>query len=415
MRGDRSADGTASHDWRARAQRRWPAITIGLLVLVLAIVALARWGGGAEATESAEGEGGEGREAEVADSIVTLDSATLRLADIELAAVGANGASGLLANGTITYDANLVSVVAPRTEGRVVAVRADLGQRVGSGTVLALLESREVGQSRGELERSRANLEVAQNNFEREKRLFEQSISSQKEMLEAQGAYRTALAEYNSAVSQISGLGAQAGEGGTYGLASPIDGSVVERNAMPGQVVDRSTNLFTVADLRRVWITVDVFESDVGRVRPNASAVVSPRALPGETFRGRVTYAGGIIDSASHTLKVRVEVDNPGLRLRPGMFAQVRIETPANTAAVADDALLISDMAVQELNGKSVVFVPSGAPGRFIARHVTVGTRAGGGLVRILSGLTVGDSVVVKGAFQLKAELTKSSFGEREG
>lgn len=415
VREERGADGTASHDWRVRAQRRWPVAVAGILLVVLAIVALSRWGGGAEATESTESEGGEGRVAEVADTVVTLDSAALRLAEIELAAVGASGASGLVANGTITYDANRVSVVAPRTEGRVVAVRADLGQRIGSGTVLALLESREVGQSRGELERARANLEVAQNNYEREKRLYEQSISSQKEMLEAQGAYKTALAEYNSAVSQISGLGAQTGEGGTYGLTSPIDGSVVERNAMPGQVVDRSTNLFTVADLRRVWITVDVYESDVGRVHPNASAVISPRALPAETFRGRVTYAGGIIDSASHTLKVRVEVDNPGLRLRPGMFAQVRIETPANAVAVADDAMLISSMAVQELNGKSVVFVPSGAPGRFIARHVTVGTRAGGGLVRILSGLTVGDSVVVKGAFQLKAELTKSSFGENEG
>lgn len=418
---DRDAvGGTASRKPSAWARRRWPAAAGGLLLLLLAIFALARRGHDAKAAQAtAPGESAEGaasREGIVPDSIVTLDSTALGLAGIQLAPVVPTGSGGLVANGTITYDANHVSVVAPRAEGHVVAVRADLGSHVGAGTVLAMIESREVGQARGELARARASLEVAQNNYERERRLYAESISSQKEMLEAQGAYKTALAEYDGALTQISGLGAQGGEGGMYGLTSPLSGTVVDRDVMPGQIVGPSTNLFTVADLRHVWITVDVYESDIPRVRTGAPATVVTRAMPGATFRGRVSYAGGVVDTSTRTLRVRVEVENAGQRLRPGMYAEVHIETPQVASAAASDghAVVVPDLAVQDVNGKPSVFVPAGAPGRFVVRMVTVGPTAGGGRVTILKGLRRGDTVVVKGAFQLKSELMKASFGEDE-
>ena len=398
--------------WRVLARRRWPVAAASFLILLFVALALSRRSheGPAPGTEARPA----AAEPEGTDSVVTLDSTSLRLADVRYVTAGEAGTGDLLANGTITYDANHVSVVAPRTDGRVVEVRADLGARVRAGAVLALIESREVGQTRGELERARASLEVAQSSYEREKRLYEQSISSQKEMLAAQGAYKTALAEYNSAAAQIQGLGARTGQGGVYGLTSPLGGLVVERNAMPGQVVGPSTNLFTVANLRRVWITVDVYESDMARVRQGAAAIVSPRALPGETFPGLVTYAGGVIDTVSRTLKVRVEVENPTLRLRPGMFAQMRIKGPAAARGAHEGTTVVPDVAVQDLNGRTVVFVPGGAPGRFIGRPVVVGPRSSGGLITITGPLRAGDSVVTNGAFQLKAELTKGSFGEDE-
>ncbi len=390
-------------------------IAIAVLVLVIIVVALTRGRGGPGAEAAAAGAGKEGERAkETVDSVVTLDSTALRLAEIRVGPVVGVGAAGLVANGTITYDANHVSVVAPRAEGRVTELRADLGQAVNAGAVLAMIDSREVAQTRGEVERARAAVELTQNNYEREKRLYEQNISSQKEVLEAQGAYRTALAEHNGAVAQMSGLGAGTGQGGVYGLTSSLSGIVVDRNAMPGQVVGPSTNLFTVADLRHVWITVDVYESDVARVRQGVPAVVSPRALPGETFRGKVTYAGGVIDTTSRTLKVRVEVDNTALRLRPGMFAQVQIQTSGSVSRLGTGAV-VPQVSVQDLNGKTVVFVPTGGtPGRFVARQIVVGSRAGSGLVTITAGLRAGDTIVTKGAFQLKAELMKGSFGEKE-
>lgn len=346
------------------------------------------------------------------DTVVTLDSAGQRLAGVELLTVGAGTRGELVANGTITYHANHVAVVAPRTEARLATVRADLGQRVRAGAVLAILESPEVGQLRGELVSARARMEVAQKNYQREQRLFEQSITSQRELLAAEGEFRTAEADYLSARARLGAIGAGEGEGAGYGLVTPVAGTVVERNASPGQMVGPSSNLFTVADIRYVWITVDVYEQDLARVSRGAKATVIPTALQGEGFPGRVTYAGGVVDSTTRAFKVRVEVANPELRLRPGMFAQVRIQAPAETDTTGGVA--VPEVAVQQLDSAQVVFVADDAPGRFTVRPVTLGPRSADGMVRVTSGLKRGERVVAAGAFQLKAELTKASFGEEE-
>ena len=376
------------------------------LPFLLGLVAVLACGGRPDAPAEAKGV------ADAAgDSTVTLDSAAQRLAGVTLVTVAPDSGGALVANGTITYDGNHVSAVASRTEGRVVRVLADLGRRVRAGDVLALVQSPEVGETEGELERAEAAVEVAQRNYEREKRLYEQSISSQKEMLEAENAYRTAQADLKGTQAKLGALGAAGARGGTFGLASPIAGVVVERHATPGQIVGPETDLFTVADLRHVWITVDLYETDFGRVRNGAPVRVAPSALPADTFPGQVTFAGGIVDSVSRTIKVRVQVENESQRLRPGMFAQVRIATPG---AVTDTSLAVPELAVQDLDGSPVVFVAGADPGRYTARRVTLGARTGSGMLAVRGGLRPGERIAVKGAFLLKAELTKASFGAEE-
>lgn len=346
-----------------------------------------------------------------ADSVVTLDSTARRLAGIEVMQVGAGGADGLVANGTITYDANRVSVVASRVDARIRAVTADLGQAVAAGRTLATLESAEVGSIRGDLERARSGADIAQRNYEREKRLYEQQITPQKELLDAEAAFRTAEADLRSAEARLNAIGASLeGQGATFAVSSPIAGVVVERSASPGQSVGSSSNLFTVADLENLWITVDVYEADLNRVRLGAPAAVTPSAFGNQRFEGRVTYAGGVVDTTSHTFKVRVEVPNTNRMLRPGMFAQVRIQA---TGASAGGPASVPEIAVQDVNGKSVVFVATADPSRFVTRTVTVGSRAGG-YATITAGLRTGERVVTKGAFQIKAELMKASFGEED-
>ena len=396
--------------WRSIVRRRWPVVVGGALILSALVWSLAR-----PTPETAERAPVEPVRAKArADSVLTLDSTAMRLAGVELQTLAPSSQAELVANGTITYDANRVSVIASRAEGRLVSVRADLGQAVNAGTVLAILESPEVGGVRGDLERARSIVEIARKNYDREKRLYEEQISPQKELLDAETTLRTAEADLASALTRLRALGAATGDGATFGLASSLSGTVVERNASPGQTVGPSTNLFTVADLGHVWITVDVYEGDLARVRHGAIASVSPTAFPGQTFPGRVTYAGGVIDTTSRTFKVRVDVDNPGRRLRPGMFAQVRIEGPRDdkTLGEATSVLAVPEVAVQELNGKQVVFVAGAPLGQFIARPIVTGARAGNGTVIVRQGLSAGDRIVVKGAFQLKAELTKASFGE---
>lgn len=350
-----------------------------------------------------------------ADSVLQMDSTALRLAGVEIVTVQAAGGGELAANGTITYDANRVSVVSSRVDARVVAVRADLGQSVAAGSTLAVLESAEVGQIRGDLERARANVDIARRNYDREKRLFEEQISPQKEMLDAEAAYRTAEADLRSASAKLSAIGADragTGQGATFGLVAAVSGTVVERNCSPGQSVGPTSNLFTVADLRNVWITVDIYEGDLAHIKQGATAHVTPTAFPNEQFTGRVTYAGGVVDTSSRTFKVRVEVANTALRLRPGMFAQVKVQA---TGVDSSNGLpVVPEIAVQELDGRHVVFVAQSSTGRFMVRPVVVGSRAGAGSIVITSGLSAGERIVARGAFQLKAELTKASFGESE-
>ena len=342
------------------------------------------------------------------DSALTLDTTAVRLAGISVVTASASSADELVANGAITYDADRVAVLAPRADGRISAVLTDLGQEVAAGQVLAHVESPDVGQTRGDLERARAGVSVSKRNYEREKRLYEQEISPEKEMLDAEVAYRTSEADFNSAMAKLKSYGATSGSGGGYGLRTPVAGTVVERNASPGQIVGSTSNVFTVADLRHVWIAVDVYESDLKRVHRGAAVTVAPTALPGETFAGRVTFAGGVVDTTTRTIKLRVTVENESRRLRPGMFAQVRIAAPSGIAS--SGAIALPEVAIQDLNGKSVVFIRT-APGRFVAREVSVGARSAGNTMLIERGVRAGEQVVVQGAFQLKSELLKATFG----
>lgn len=427
--------------WQSARKYRWPIAIALIIVATLALWTLSPRGNHAKTAVAAASDSTAGTADTKAggDSVLRLDSVAQRLAAIQLLTIAPSATSVLTANGTITYDANRVSVVSSRAEARIISVLADLGQQVPADGLLARLESSDVGQTRGDLQRARANVDVARRNYEREKRLFAESISPEKEMLDAEAAYRTAEADLNSATSRLRAVGAVGGQGATFSLVTPVAGTVVERNASPGQVVGPTTNLFTVADLSHVWITVDVYEGDLSRVRQGAKAAVIANALPDRAFSGVVTYAGGVVDSASHTFKVRVAVDNAGRALRPGMFAQVRIETPAirartaqggassgapttastsvSTSASAPGAaaiITVPEMAVQEVNGKQIVFVAGRTPGEFIARPVIVGPRVGNGSIVITSGVVAGDRIAVQGAFQLKAELTKASFGEGE-
>ncbi len=399
--------------WRYLIKQRWLLAATVTVIAGLSVWALTRRGGDLQQVSAAgEAVSYDSSRALASDSVVRLDSIGQRLAGVELATIAPSTNGALMANGTITYDADRVSVVSTRTEGRIVSVKADLGEQVRPGAVLALIESSDVGQTRGDLQRARATVEIARRNFEREQRLFAEQISPEKEMLEAEAAYRSAQAEYDAATAKLRAFGAASGQGATFGLVTPIGGTVVERSANPGQVVGPSSNLFTVADLGRVWITVDVYEGDLSRVRQGATAVVVPTALPDESFTGRVTYAGGVVDSLTHTFKVRVELANSQHQLRPGMFARVRIQAPATGGGAS--TIVMPEVAVQEIGGRSVVFAAGIQPGTYVVRPVTVGPRAGGGMVVIRDGIRAGDRIVVKGAFQLKAELTKASFAGEE-
>lgn len=339
---------------------------------------------------------------------VQVDSAGAAAAGIRLGPVVGVAASGLSVTGSITYDANLVSHIGSRTSGRVLELRADLGDRVRSGQVLAVLESPEVGQVRSEETEAEALLEIAQENFNREKRLEEQGISSRKELLDAKADLRRAEAALRGSRERLRVLGAGHGKGGEFGLTSPFAGAVIERHVTRGEMAAPEDQLFVVADLSRVWVLLDIFERDLRAVRVGQQVHVTTPAFPNRQFTGRIVYLGATLDSTTRTVQARVEVPNRDQALRPGMFATATIESGDSAATVA----AIPKDAVQTVEGREVVFVRGDHPGEFRERTVVTGPPIGANLVEIRSGLAIGDSIVVAGAFMLRSELAKGEIGE---
>jgi cobalt-zinc-cadmium efflux system membrane fusion protein len=346
--------------------------------------------------------------AEAEEGTVHLDSAALALSGVIVDSVTRVDAGALPVTGRITYDQDRVSHIGPKTQGRVVELMAEEGSRVDAGQVLAHLESPEVGSIRAELHEAEALLGIARENFEREQRLEAQGISSRREVLYAEAEYRREQARLRSAEERLRVLGASLhGDGGHFDVTSPYEGVVVQRHAGRGEVMGPSDQLFTVADLTRLWIELDIYERDLVRVREGQDVQVTTAAWSGRTFRGTIVYVGDILDAERRTVRARVEVENDDEALKPGMFATALIRMAEDGPGV----LAVPSDAVQTVEGSTVVWVPGDEPGEFVVRPVQVGLGLPAGLVEITAGLRAGDRLVVEGAFTLKSELAKGEFG----
>lgn len=380
--------------------QKQPWIRRGMLLVVLFTFAAC---GGARTGDVAEEEHDDDDH-----DVVQLDSTAIAIAGITLVTVETVQTTSLPVTGTITYTADRVSHVGPSIEGRVVRVLVDLGTTVATGQPLAILESPEVGQLRAAEEEAGALMEIARENFERERRLEEQGISSRKELLDAEADLRRAEAALNGTRRRLQVLGAGEGQGGQYTLSAPFQGVVVARHATLGEVAGSTDQLFTVADLDRLWIELDIYERDLSRVRRGQTVEITTAAYPGRLFPGEIAYVGDILDPASRTVRLRVELPNPDRALRPGMFATADIHVDRAGVPVT----VIPAEAVQQVEGRTAVFVPGDHPGEFRVRPIEVGEPADGGRIIVLSGLEAGDRVVGTGAFALRSELARSEIGE---
>lgn len=248
---------------------------------------------------------------------------------------------------------------------------------------------------------------------ERKRRLGAERIVSQREIQEAEASVASAEAELRSARAVVQSLGLGSTDAGTldspqYMLRSPVAGVVIERAGMQGQMADPSQPLFRIGDLRVLWLTVHAFERDAVRIQLDTKAKIVFTALPGQTFTGKVTLVGEQVDLDSRTVPVRIEIRNDRGKLRPGMSATAFLAAANGTAKV----LTVPATSLQRTGERWVVFVPRGTD-EFDIRGVGRG-RDLGGEVEILSGLKVGETVVVDGAFLLKAQAERLQGGEHE-
>jgi cobalt-zinc-cadmium efflux system membrane fusion protein len=190
-------------------------------------------------------------------------------------------------------------------------------------------------------------------------------------------------------------------------VRAPLAGRVVEKHVTIGELVTPEHNLFTVADMKHVWIWIDVYERDLGGVHIDDDVAVTVEAYPGATFGGKVTYVSDKVDPATRTVRARIDVENPERRLRPGMFARVRLSDPHSTST--EPAVAAPADAVLRDGDRFLVFVSLGGD-RFERRAVVLGRKTSE-FVEILSGVEAGDVIVVSGGFLLKSEASKDEMG----
>lgn len=315
-------------------------------------------------------------------------------------------ADQLMVTATIQANQDRLAHVEPLVPGRVVKVNANLGDRVIPEQPLALLDSIDLGEARSGYLQAMSEAAVTQANFERAQRLNANNIIPEKDYLRARAEHQKARAALRAAGDKLHMMGVipETLTGSVFPLSAPFAGTIIEKKAVLGELAQPDAALFTVADLSILWIESDLFEKDLGKVKVGAQAAVTVSAYPGEVFAGRLTYISSTMNKETRTVKARVEVPNPDGRLKPEMFANVAI----NTTGANTKALIVPEEAVLLLQGQPTVFVAHS--GGFEPRAVETGERAQGHAV-LSAGVVAGESVVVSGAYALKARLLKSQIG----
>ncbi len=290
--------------------------------------------------------------------------------------------------GRVTVDETRTTRVHARVEGWIERVHADfVGQLITKGQPLLTLYSPELLATQQELLLA----------------LQARNIMSKSSMYEARGnsdalveAARRRLELWNFNRSQIDTVEKSGKPIPSVTIFAPASGFITARNAFPGQKIAPDTELYAIADFSRVWVMADVFESDAPAVRLGLQAVVTSPNDPAIRLQARVSYIQPQVDPATRTLKVRLELDNPGFKLKPEMFLDVTFRVSGS------NILTVPSEAVLDAGTTQTVFVDRGN-GLLEPRHVEVGRRFGD-RVEILRGLAQGDRIVVSGAFLLNSE-----------
>jgi cobalt-zinc-cadmium efflux system membrane fusion protein len=315
--------------------------------------------------------------------------------------------------GELAVNERAYAEVGAPVAARVTRLLAGPGQTVSQGEPLAELTSPELGQARADYLSAAARVELAEAALNRKRDLASERIAPLREVQEAESEAAAARAELRAARAVIGAFGVEPpaddnsdSTSSLFTLRSPIAGSVIERHAVLGQMLDPSAPAFHVGNLSSLWLTVQAFERDAVRVQNGVTARVAFAALPGRDFEGEVAMVGQQVDSGSRTVPIRIEVSNTEGLLRPGMSA-----TAVLPVGESGDAILtVPVAAVQRVRDNWCVFLPND-DGTFEIRRIGRG-RDLAGEVEVVTGLRANERIVVDGAFLLKAEAERGELDE---
>lgn len=391
--------------------------------------------------------------------LIHIDEATKSLIKLEAKKVTVGDMPTVInAPATISADMNRTAKVGSKVKGRTVKVWVNPGDFVKAGRPLALISSSEVGEARSNLLQAKARMELAHANLERQKkqeaqveilqaksrmelaqkalerqrRLYENKISPKKDVESAEAEYERAKAEYEyvkninyqrevqaretefasakadyqKAKQALLVLGVKPdelyhGDSSHYHINSPLSGTVIERKTNVGELVDENTDLFTIMDLSRVWMFADIYENLLPQVKLGQEVRLKVLPYPDQTFKGRVCYVSSVVDPHTRTVKVRADIENKSLLLKPEMFGEAQI-----IVGIKKNAISIPKTAVLDEEGEKAVFIKVGDG--YQKRMIEIGTKLDG-QVEVTGGLGEEEEVVTTGAFQLKTQAMRGA------
>lgn len=314
---------------------------------------------------------------------------------------------------TLTVVGNLIGeqtvAVVPKAAGRLENVFVKLGDSVSRGQRIAKIEDREILEqvkqaeaafevARATIRQREADLKFAETNLNRSQELFGRQLLPRQTLDDAEARHQAAVAQLELTRAQLTQSQARLDElritlANTI-ISSPVNGFVARRNADAGAYVSQNAPVVDVVDIRTVRLVANIVEKDLRRIEAGEAARVEVDAFPGDTFNGRVARVAPVLDPATRTAQIEVEIPNPGNRLKPGMYARVNliIEQRAQALTVPSNALV-------NIEGRRGVFLAQNNTAAF--RPVDVGIEDAA-RVEVLSGIKDGDRVVTTGAGALQ-------------
>ncbi len=302
-------------------------------------------------------------------------------------------------NGRYVYDENATSRISSPLTGRVIGLRAGLGDRVSRGAALLEIDSPDLANAEADQAKASSDELRKRLAYERARQLHEHEVIARKDLESANADYQLAQADMRRATARLRNLQASGHQNGKFVLRAPISGVVIERNANPGQEVrpDLAAPLFLISDVSRLWILVDVPERSLANIHVGQTVGVETDAFPEQRFTATVERVGVVVDPVTRRVQVRCVAANPDSKLKPEMFARVSFLADGERKGirVPNSALVTEGIYVY-------VFVET-RPGTFEKRKVGLALR-GMEYSFVESGLSEGDRVVVEGALLLNSE-----------
>ena len=356
----------------------------------------------------------DGHEEHQGEDVVRLHAEAIREFGIEIGEAGPGDlAKYTRLPGEVVIDPDRLVHVVPRVSGVAREVYKRLGDQVKRGDVLAELESRELAELKSTYLVARERFGLAEKTFTREEKLWREAISSERDYLAAEQNLAEQRIEMRAAEQKLHALGFSNAylqvltfdedEYFTrYELRASLQGTVIEKHISLGEVIKDDAEAFVIADLNLVWVKLTVYQKDLSSVRPGQSVRISKE--DGSTVTGKISYVSPMVDEVTRTAVAILELNNENGQWRPGSYVAGLVAIEARSVS-----LLIRKSALQTIEGEMVVFVETTEG--FKPQKVWV-ARGNEVDVEIVAGLAVGRRYVVEGAFTLKAQLAKGSFGD---